>query len=285
LFGERPGRVKGASEGGVGTRIDAVSLRRRGYAFITAAEFAGRLRPRLHSGYAMRRIRLYLFAACTLFSLSGALPSFAQYGPGGGGGGGPDDQQQEEDAKRRKRDEEFGGLNAPLPQLRNAGPCPYVKVLYDAARYIDFKDKAEASAAVINSGEIETVASTCEYRAAEPIKLKMKILFELGRGPQAMSRRKDYHYWIAVTDRNRAVLDKQEFVLPVDFPAGSDRVTVTESLDSLIIPRHDSKVSGANFEILVGFDVTPEMAEFNREGKRFRPNAGQVEAEAAPSKP
>ena len=27
---------------------------------------------------------------------------------------------------------------APLPQLRNAGPCPYVKVLYDAGRYVEF---------------------------------------------------------------------------------------------------------------------------------------------------
>ena len=27
-------------------------------------------------------------------------------------------------------------------------------------------------------------------------------------------------------------------------------------------------------QVLVGFDVTPEMAAFNREGKRFRLNAG-----------
>ena len=33
-------------------------------------------------------------------------------------------------------------------------------------------------------------------------------------------------------------------------------------------------MSGSNFEILVGFDVTPEMADFNRLGKRFRVNAG-----------
>ena len=231
----------------------------------------------------MRRIRLHLFAACTLLSLTWALPSFAQYG--GGGGGGADQQQEEEDAKRRKRDEEFGNLTSPLPQLRNAGPCPYVKVLYDAARYVEFKDKVEASASVINSGEIETVASLCAYKASEPIKLQMKILFEFGRGPQAQGRRKDYHYWIAVTDRNRAVLDKQEFTLPVEFPGGSDRVTVTESIPSITIPRKDSKVSGANFEVLVGFDVTPEMAAFNREGKRFRPNAGQTPAEGAPSQP
>jgi hypothetical protein len=28
--------------------------------------------------------------------------------------------------------------------------------------------------------------------------------------------------------------------------------------------------------VLVGFDVTPEMAAFNREGKRFRANATAV---------
>ena len=29
-------------------------------------------------------------------------------------------------------------------------------------------------------------------------------------------------------------------------------------------------------DLLIGFDVTPEMAAFNRDGKRFRVNAGQT---------
>ena len=41
-------------------------------------------------------------------------------------------------------------------------------------------------------------------------------------------------------------------------------------LGDIIIPRANNTISGSNFEILVGFDVTPQMAEFNREGKRFR---------------
>ncbi|MGI9170208.1 MAG: Tat pathway signal sequence domain protein, partial [Caulobacteraceae bacterium] len=184
-----------------------------------------------------------------------------------------------------KRDEAFGNLNAPLPQLRNAGPCPFVKVLYDASRYVEFKNDAEASAAVGFTGEIQKVASACAYKDAEPIRLRMQILFELGRGPQAAGARKTYQYWVAVTDRNRAVLSKQFFDLPVTFPAGADRVTVTEPLDGLAIPRADSKVSGANFEVLVGFEVTPAMADFNRQGKRFRPNAGQTPVQATAARP
>jgi arginyl-tRNA synthetase len=51
----------------------------------------------------------------------------------------------------------------------------------------------------------------------------------------------------------------------------------TETLKTITIPRADEKVSGGNFEVLIGFDVTPEMAAFNRDGKRFRVNAGQTQ--------
>jgi hypothetical protein len=233
----------------------------------------------------MRRIRVYLFAACTALSLSWAAPTFAQYGGGGPGGrgAGPDQQQAEDDAKRKKRDEAFGAGNAALPALRNAGPCPYVKVLYDAARYVEFKNNEEASSAVAYTGEIEKIGSVCAYKQADPIKLEMQILFEFGRGPQSDSSRKLYHYWVAVTDRNRGVIAKQYFDVPVTFSGAGDRVTLTEAIPSVLIPRHDSKVSGANFEVLVGFDVTPAMAAFNRDGKRFRANAGVATAEGASS--
>ncbi len=107
------------------------------------------------------------------------------------------------------------------------------------------------------------------------------MLFEFGRGPRAEGSRKTYRYWVAVTDRDRGVLDKEYFDVPVDFPAGADRVQKTEKLDNITIPRADLKVSGANFEVLVGFDVTPEMADFNRNGKRFRVNAGEATAQAS----
>ena len=85
-----------------------------------------------------------------------------------------------------------------------------------------------------------------------------------------------------MTTRNDAILAKEYFDLPVTFPAGQDRVYATEKLETITIPRADAKVSGGNFEVLIGFDVTPEMAAFNREGKRFRVNAGQTAQAAAP---
>jgi hypothetical protein len=237
----------------------------------------------------MRRNRSLLFITCLGLAVVSALPSLAQLGGRGGGGGGG--QQADDDAKKKKRDAEFGNTNLGLPLLKNAGPCPFVKVLYDAARYVEFKDGAEASAAVGYTGEIQNIASACEYVGSAPIHVKMQILFELGRGPQAAGRHKDYSYWVAVTDRNHAVLAKQYFTLPVTFPGNEDRVVMSEMVDNVIIPRANKQVSGSNFEVLAGFEVTPQMADFNRQGKRFRPNAGQTavtaeaSAQAPPAKP
>ncbi len=221
--------------------------------------------------------RLILIAAAA-FMVAAPFAAHAQY-PGAGGGGsgrGADDQKKQaaDDAKKKKRDKDWGDNQAALPQLRNAGPCPFVKTLYDAGRYVEFKDDREASANVSYSGEIQGISAGCQYKEDQPISVSMDLLFEFGKGPQAAGSSKTYHYWVAVTDRNRDVIARQAFDLPVTFPAGKDRVYVTDSVANIVIPRGTATTSGANFEILVGFDVTPQMAEFNRQGKRFRVNAG-----------
>ncbi len=231
-----------------------------------------------------RHVQLAAYFACAAVAWWLPAPhAHAQYGGGGGGGRGGGQQQDDEDAKKKKRDEEWGagGANLSLPQLRNAGPCPYVKVLYDAARYVELKDPANPSAGGVGyTGEIQDLSSACEYKNDQPIKVQARVLFELGRGPMAAGDHKTYRYWVAVTDRDKAVLAKEYFDLPVSFPAGQDRVQKTEDVFGITIPRANLKVSGANFEVLVGFDVTPEMADFNRQGERFRVNAGETTAQA-----
>ena len=182
--------------------------------------------------------------------------------------------QSDEDAKKKKKDKEWESAQAPLPDQKNAGPCPFAKVLYDASRYIELKDGQETPGAVGYTGEIEGVQASCEYKGAAPIREHLAVGFAFGKGPMARAVHKDYRYWVAVTVRNLAVLDKQYFTVPADFTRGADRVMYVDRLADIEIPRAKAGVSGANFEILVGFDVTPEMADFNRLGKRFRVNAG-----------
>ncbi len=228
----------------------------------------------------MRRPLLCVLALVMAWTALPAASAFAQRGGGGPGGGGGGDPADDPAAKKKKEDE-WGDKQAPLPALRNAGPCPYVKVLYDAARYVELKDNKETASAVGFTGEIQGLSSACQYKSDEPIKVEMEILFALGRGPQASGSSKTYRYWVAVTDRNQEVIAKEYFTLPVTFPAGADRTLMTDKIFGVSIPRARSSVSGSNFEVLVGFDVTPEMVAFNRDGKRFRPNVTTVITAAA----
>jgi hypothetical protein len=220
--------------------------------------------------------RIFFALAATAFAGAAVLPAvvYAQETK--------QDRQDEEkrQAEKEKADKEKAAKRdkhapAPLASPHAEGPCPYVKVLYDAARDVEFKDNKEASAAVAWTGEIDGVTSDCSYKSDSPIHVAANVLFDLGRGPQATGDRKTYRYWVAVTDRNRSVLAKEFFDLPVRFEPGQDRVSTNQVIKEIMIPRASATVSGNNFEVLIGFDVTPEQAQFNRDGKRFRITAGQ----------
>ena len=211
----------------------------------------------------MRRALIALMALTTVGGMAVADAAAAQSSQ-------RDRDRQQEQVEEQSRQRQRGP--APLNRRANAGPCPYVKILYDAARYVELANNQAATANVGFTGEIEGVSADCTYREADPITVDMNLLFRLGRGPQAQGDQRTYRYWIAVTERNRAVLDKVYIDLPVNF-AGSATAEAEDSR-TIVIPRRDINVSGSNFEILIGFDVTPEMAEFNRSGSRFRINAG-----------
>jgi hypothetical protein len=95
-----------------------------------------------------------------------------------------------------------------------------------------------------------------------------------GRGPAATSDRQTYRYWVAVTRRGIAPIEKAYFEVDVRWDRGEAVVTRTEEIDRIVIPRANPDTSGENFEVLVGFDLTPEQLQFNRDGRRFRIDAG-----------
>lgn len=158
---------------------------------------------------------------------------------------------------------------------RNAGPCPRAFALYDAARIVEFRGESESFEAVGFTGEIAEVRSLCRYVGDNPITGDVDITFNLGRGPAATESTATYQYWVAIMRKNIAVMDKQTFPLNVTFPAGTDRITTTVTVDDYEIARATETTSGENFEIVVGFEVTDAQRRFNAEGRRFRVNAGQ----------
>ena len=158
----------------------------------------------------------------------------------------------------------------------NPGPCPRAFALYDASRLVEIRgDGAEKFGNVGFTGEIDKVRSLCRYYADRPIVADLTLDFSLGRGPAASGDTITYNYFVAATRKNVDVLEKTVFPLTVTFPPGQDRVQVTETIDEIVFPRANDTTSGENFEIVVGFVVTPQQRAFNADGKRFRVSAGQ----------
>lgn len=160
-------------------------------------------------------------------------------------------------------------LDGPRP---NPGPCPNALSLYDAHRLVEFRGEEQILGNVGFTGEILNVSGLCTYtdRDATPIDMQMAIRFAFGRGPAADASEKTYHYFVAVTRTDQAVIHREVFPVTVRFPAGQNRVELVEEIRQISMPRATPTTSGGNFEVIVGFELTPEQIEFNRSGLRFR---------------
>jgi len=157
---------------------------------------------------------------------------------------------------------------------KNTGPCPEAFALYEASRLVEFKG-SEAFNNVGFTAEIDKVRSLCRYSGTEPIQADLTLEIAFGRGPAASSRTATYEYFVAVTRKDLEVIEKKTFPITITFPEGVDVVEITEDVGEIIIPRANENTSGANFEIIVGFELTPEQIAFNADGKRFRVSAGK----------
>tara|TARA_R110002073_G_scaffold180431_1_gene338797 strand:+ start:305 stop:871 length:567 start_codon:yes stop_codon:yes gene_type:complete len=155
----------------------------------------------------------------------------------------------------------------------NPGLCPSALTLYDAHRVVEL-DGGEAYSNVAYTGEILAVRSLCRYFDDLPINANLEMEMGFGRGPAATAETHTFRYFIAVTRRDSVVIHRESFPITVRFRAGEDRVFLQETIDSIMIPRANDTVAGDNFEIIVGFDLTPEQLAWNRTGARFRSNVG-----------
>ncbi|MEL6388479.1 MAG: hypothetical protein AAFR41_12505 [Pseudomonadota bacterium] len=165
-----------------------------------------------------------------------------------------------------------GGVADVFDARQNAGPCPPALALYDAARVITFDGTGELFNDIRYTGEITDVRLQCRYAETDPIRAELEIDFAFGRGPASEAATHDYPYFVAITRRDAKVLERADFVLTANFRDGT-LAAVNERISDIVIPRVDGGISGANFEIVVGFDLTEDELQFNRDGKRFRLDA------------
>ncbi len=155
----------------------------------------------------------------------------------------------------------------------NVGECPPAGSVYTASRIVELDGNGELFPNIAYTGEIVDVRLFCRYADDDPVRAEVEIDFAFGKGPQGDANTHDYTYWVAVTRRSGKVLNKERFTVRADFSEGNV-AGASETIGEIIIPRVDDSISAANFEVLIGFEMTEEQLTFNKEGRRFRLGAG-----------
>lgn len=167
-----------------------------------------------------------------------------------------------------------GSIADQFDSRQNSGACPPAGSIYNASRIVELDGGGLSFGNIEYTGEIVDVKLFCRYAGTDPVQIELELDFAFGKGPQATANTHDYTYWVAVTRRSGKVLAKERFTVRADFQ-GDDVTGARELLTNIVIPRVDDSVSAANFEVLVGFELTEDQVKFNKEGRRFRLNAGQ----------
>ena len=149
-----------------------------------------------------------------------------------------------------------------------APACPRPAILRDANDLHRFRGAGRDFLDTVVQGRIVSLSGSCKRQRPNAVAATVRIGMELTRGPAAAGRVIPVAYFIAVTEGDK-VLDKQVYTLGAEFPENTDRVQLTGDSVDLLLPV-SAKVSADAYQITVGFQLTPEELDYNRENRARR---------------
>jgi hypothetical protein len=144
--------------------------------------------------------------------------------------------------------------------------CPRGVIPADSASVTRFRDGPGRDLTdVVAEGEIVNILVQCKYdKRAVTVDLQIAIAGD--RGPADRSRTAEFEYWIAIVDPQQNVVTKQPARVRFQFTDNRTRLGQVLNEFEPYIPLADLK-QGPEYQILVGFQLTPEELTWNRKQK------------------
>ena len=141
-------------------------------------------------------------------------------------------------------------------------PCPAFVRVPEAARMVDYVGAGRDLTDVSFEAQISQIALTCDYDD-DVVEGELDIVFIASEGPANTGRQAILRYFVAIATRDQQILTREEFAVQVTFVGNLTRLSVTEQLTPRI-PLQPGQ-SGASYVIYVGFVLSPEQLDTNRE--------------------
>lgn len=149
----------------------------------------------------------------------------------------------------------------------SAPPCPNIIIVKDTSELTAFRPGPGRDLTdVVFDAKLGRYAGDCETSLEKDrtgtVSVDLKLFFEATRGPANDTREGKFSYYVAVAKRGGEILAKKVFDAGLKFEGNRNRVGVMQEL-SQEIPLHKDQL-GEDFDIYVGFQLTPEQLQFNR---------------------
>ena len=148
--------------------------------------------------------------------------------------------------------------------LIDLGPkCPSTAVLADAVTVTKFKPGVPANAGMMFTAEMSQAQVTCDYdMMRNTLSVDLSFAVKGARGPAAAGADPPLDFFVAVVDIDGNLLAKKVYQNQPDL-GNKPNAQWTQRINNFSVPMAQDK-RPYDYEILTGFQLTPEELAFNR---------------------
>ena len=148
-----------------------------------------------------------------------------------------------------------------------APACPTVVIVKDTADLTTFRPGPGRDLTdVVIDARLARFDGSCETDLDDDrsgqVNVDLQLIFEVERGPANADDRGEFSYYVAVAERDGAILAKKVFETGFEFDDNRRRIGGIEELTQEI-PLRPGEL-GEDFEIFVGFQLDREQLQYNR---------------------
>ncbi len=163
----------------------------------------------------------------------------------------------------------LGACGTSIPEMGAADGCPRVGVLAEASRRVTFLEGYSQDVTdVLYEAEVNRVAMGCKARK-DRVDMDFDVDLSMRQGPAGLgtvSPPQPLRYFIAVTHKKRVLL-KNVYETTVTFEGLGRVAVVEESINDLKVSLPEG-AAVTDLDVLVGFDLTRDQVEYNRQNLR-----------------
>ncbi|MQX35988.1 hypothetical protein [Roseospira navarrensis] len=165
----------------------------------------------------------------------------------------------------------LAGCSSGVFQRTEDRPCPPVRVEATSSEVTQFREGPGRDLTdVVLEAEIAGYQGECQYDDDEgSVTVELVLDMTASLGPAATARTQNVRYFVALPRFYPSERGKRVFESALAFPANADRVRYVGEELSITVPM-DPTDSAEDYPIYVGFQLTPEQAEYNRSQRPVR---------------